>query len=201
MDKKKVRNTTQGVKDNPLGFLMGAMGQGTSEMIENQEADGQSSFVSSTTLPTKIMTDKGRKILNKAGVQFGDNVEGDEMFQYVELPEGWEKKPTDHSMWSKLVDDKGRERASIFYKAAFYDRSAHMSLSRRYNYHQDYDRCDKGEFVAIITDCGEPIHETEPLILTEGQKGYELSDDVRKLAGEWLDTHYPKWQNPAAYWD
>jgi hypothetical protein len=36
---------------------------------------------------------------------------------------------SDHAMWSYLVDELGRERVSIFYKAAFYDRSAHMSLT------------------------------------------------------------------------
>ena len=32
-------------------------------------------------------------------------------------------------MWSSVVDELGRERAAVFYKAAFYDRRAHMTLT------------------------------------------------------------------------
>lgn len=111
------------------GMLAEAMITGRSEgLIEKQEAQGQRSFVASDTLPTKIFGD-GRAELEAAGVEFIGPVEGDRMFQYVKLPAGWKKEPTDHSMWSKLVDDQGRERGAIFYKAAFYDRSAHMSVT------------------------------------------------------------------------
>jgi hypothetical protein len=50
------------------------------------------------------------------------------MFRPATLPEGWRREGSDHAMWSHIVDDQGRKRASIFYKAAFYDRGAHMSL-------------------------------------------------------------------------
>jgi len=61
------------------------------------------------------------------GIVFGEKV--DDLFTSVTLPEGWHKEATEHAMWSKLIDDQGRERASIFYKAAFYDRSAFMSIT------------------------------------------------------------------------
>lgn len=116
----------------PELFLAEALfgGRGTEGAILNQEAQGQASFVNSTTLPTRL-NDYGdsdsRAILEAAGVKFLEAVPGDPLFQYVELPVGWKKVGTDHSMWSKLVDDQGRERASIFYKAASYDRDAFMS--------------------------------------------------------------------------
>lgn len=44
----------------------------------------------------------------------------------VELPDGWKKVGTNHDMHSDLVDETGKVRASIFYKAAFYDRRADM---------------------------------------------------------------------------
>ena len=53
----------------------------------------------------------------------------------VKLPAGWKKQATDHSMWSKLLDESGAVVASIFYKAAFYDRIAEMNCApycRRY---------------------------------------------------------------------
>lgn len=134
-------------------------------------------------------------------MKFGDKVHGDEMFQYVELPAGWKKVPTGHSMWSKLVDDKGRERAAIFYKAAFYDRSAHLSASRRYGYHFDYERLDKdGVGVALITDGGKVIYTTEPIPVGD-RKPHEVSDEAGKLAQAWLDANYPNWKDASAYWD
>ena len=110
------------------GFLLEVMARGGTEgVIEEQEARGQTSFVNSETLPTDI---RGGDVtvLEAAGVVFGDLVDGDPIFRHVTLPDGWEKVATDHSMWSKLVDADGVERASIFYKAAFYDRSAFVSL-------------------------------------------------------------------------
>lgn len=122
MSNKEVR------KEDGLDALMRALGTGdSSRAIYDQEADGQQSFVSSTTLPTDLC---GKEILEAAGVKFLGVVEDDDIFQYVELPDGWKKVPTDHSMWSNLVDEQGRVRASIFYKAAFYDRNAHASATK-----------------------------------------------------------------------
>ena len=107
-------------------MLADAMSRGSSDgLIEESEKRGQQSFVNSDTLPTE----GDRKELEAAGVRFLGPVEGDPIFTYVELPEGWKKVATDHDMWSKLVDAEGVERASIFYKAAFYDRSAFLSVT------------------------------------------------------------------------
>jgi hypothetical protein len=35
---------------------------------------------------------------------------------------------SDHDMWSYIEDERGIKRVAIFYKAAFYDRSAYMHL-------------------------------------------------------------------------
>ena len=115
---------------DPLLMFLDAMSQGSTEgVIERQEERGQKSFVSSDTLPTEI-SDKDKEILEAAGVKFLDPVEGDDLFRYVELPEGWKKEATDHSMWSKLLDAEGNERASIFYKAASYDRTAFVHANK-----------------------------------------------------------------------
>jgi hypothetical protein len=52
----------------------------------------------------------------------------DPLFCRVELPAGWRKVPTDHPLWTDLVDGGGKVRAKIVYKAAFYDRYARVSL-------------------------------------------------------------------------
>ena len=97
-------------------------------MIEASEARGQSELVASTQLPTEIRPPEGKKTLEEAGVKFGEPNEEDPLFCEATLPEGWKKVATEHSMWSELVDDKGVKRASIFYKAAFYDRAAFMNV-------------------------------------------------------------------------
>ncbi len=200
MSKRTPVNTTKQVKDDPMGFLATGLVMGASEAILHQEAQGQSSFVNSETLPTEMHT-VDKEVLDKAGVKFGEKVEGDEMFQYVELPAGWKKVSTDHSMWSNLVDDKGRVRAAIFYKAAFYDRSAHLSTSRRYGFQFDYDREEKEHVgVANITDGGKVIHTTEPITVGE-RKRYDVGDEAGKLARQWLDANFPNWQDASAYWD
>mgnify|MGYP001606995066 CR=1 FL=1 len=181
--------------------MIDALVRGTSNAILGQEAQGQRSFVNSETLPTD---NRGAKaILETFGVKFLGIVESDPMFQYVELPEGWKKVATDHSMWSDLVDEQGRKRASIFYKAAFYDRSAHMSLNRRYNYNRDYTRQnDEGVAVAFVTD-GKAVIYTTPVYQLPSERTkefYVLTDRVDEEAKEWLDTHYPDWQNSGAYW-
>ncbi len=207
-EKKAPGNSTMQVQDNPMGMLAEAMVCGGSEAILHQESQGQHSFVGSDTLPTDLGRHSdydSKAILEAAGVKFPGVVEGDDMFQYVDLPQGWKKVATDHSMRSKLVDDKGRERAAIFYKAAFYDRSAHMSLSQRFSYKRDYDRQKKeGVTVAHVMDCDKIVYTTEPIQLQlpmDEREKYELADQADKAAIEWLNKNYPDWQNPGAYWD
>jgi hypothetical protein len=189
---------------NPSDILAEALIFGASGLIERQEEHGQRSFVGSDTLPTNISCGgscSAKVILEAAGVKFLGPVEGDNLFQYVELPHGWEKVATDHSMWSKLVDDKGRERASIFYKAAFYDRDAHVSLCCRFGMMFDYNRfSEEGVGVTNITDGGKVIHTTDP-IPANSKKNYEAHDESDKAAIEWLDKNHPDWRNPGAYWE
>ncbi len=98
---------------------------GNPQAIEAQEACGQKELVNSQQLPVKIDDDSKNK-LEKLGVEFGEPLANDPIFCNAKLPKGWGKRPTDHSMWSDLVDASGKKVASIFYKAAFYDRSAFM---------------------------------------------------------------------------
>ena len=93
--------------------------------IEAQEKAGQVQLVASDVLPTESLYG-AREKLEAAGCVFGEPVEDDPLFTPVTLPPGWKKVGTEHDMWSSVVDDQGRERASIFYKAAFYDRKAHI---------------------------------------------------------------------------
>ncbi len=200
-------------KDDPLFLLIDAMSDSNnpSGAIERSEARGQELLVNSETLPHKFNSGT-REQFEKMGIVFGEKA--DDIFSFVTLPQGWKKVATDHSMWSKLFDEQGRERASIFYKAAFYDRDAFLNISRRFSYsyrpvlgyeHPDYR---KGSWVGVVTDCNNIIWKTAEI---EPEQEYKADKDIwlawsdkrDKLTQEarrWLETNYPKWESPLAYW-
>lgn len=123
-----IDNTTERFQDpaEQLALLAESVVTGSpSSFIERQERDGQRQLVNSDRLPTDC-GDKAEWLA--LGFMFGDPDPSDPLFMPATLPPGWQRQATDHSMGSVIVDTLGRERVSIFYKAAFYDRSAHMSL-------------------------------------------------------------------------
>lgn len=189
-------------REDGMDLLMRAMLTGSpSEGILSQESDGQKSFVNSETLPTDMQGD-AKAVLEAAGVKFLGVIEDDPMFQYVELPDGWKKVATGHSMWSDLVDDKGRKRAGIFYKAAFYDRSAHIGVNRRYGINIDYNHLDvENVAVAMVTDGEAAIFTTDSIGFEEDKARYDAQNKACALAVAWLNEHYPNWEDASAYWD
>lgn len=162
--------------------------------IEAQEAAGQKRFVASEVLPKECP----REDLEKLGFIFGDDA--DDIFISVQFPEGWWKRATDHSMWSDLIDDKGHKRGSIFYKAAFYDRSSFMRMDRRFSAQKDYE--SKGYIQYRVLDCDSVVFETEKVTCGEDYKeNWEIGDTLLKVATDWLDKEHPDWKSPLAYWD
>lgn len=115
-------------KRDPGIHLDGLLAAGNDGYIMNMEAQGQRQLVNSTVLPVEI---QGAFVDWEAhGFVFGDPVADDPLFREVTLPEGWRKEPSDHDMWSYVVDAAGVRRVAVFYKAAFYDRRAFMRLER-----------------------------------------------------------------------
>ena len=177
--------------------------------IEAQEAAGQKDFVAKSTLP-KEMTNVTRKQLKAIGFVFGNDV--DDLFVEVTMPNGWKKQPTEHSMWSDLLDDKGRKRAAIFYKAAFYDRSASLYLTNRYvcqtqpedfykNKDMTYEERKQGRWACVVLDGEEIVFQTEWATHKDTERYYNEDDEMRDIAKAWLAEHYPDYENPMAYWD
>jgi hypothetical protein len=117
-------------------LLLAQVGHGTGE-IEAMESRGQRQLVESTDLPTKSSGDEEFIAL---GFTFGAPHPHDPLFRPATLPAGWKKQAKEHAMGSAVVDEHGRERVSIFYKAAFYDRRADMHLVRVFGYlrHLEY---------------------------------------------------------------
>jgi hypothetical protein len=197
MSKKTVTNTSDPRHIAAKGSLSWVMG-GNPGAIEAQEAAGQQELANSEFLPTEVQG--RREDFERMGIVFGDPVEGDPMFTHCTLPTGWKKGPTDHSMWSDLVDDKGRKRAGIFYKAAFYDRSAHMSAPyARIRVDADYEQKDFtfGE----VKDGATVLFRTEDIRPIDGEKMWYTRDRACKAAATWADEHFPDWQNATANWD
>ena len=186
----KPRNTTAEVQRDPLAGLITGFPGG----IERQEAAGQSELVKSESLPADC---RGRDALEAAGVKFGPPYSDDPIFVPATLPAGWKKQATDHSMWSHLLDEKGRKRASIFYKAAFYDRSAHMHVDRRYSYSAYEDGADERHLRVVVKDGDQVVH----VIGEYARNDWNASRDLEKQAGDWLKEHFPEWESAAAYWD
>lgn len=189
--------------------------------IEAQEKGGQIEQSFLETLPIKgTSSEADRKVWEDLGFKFklnpiaAQNQGRDEIFVECEFPKGWRKKVTDHAMWSKLVDDKGRERAAIFYKAAFYDRSAHISLSPRFAYTSQplegwNAKTKSGKFIGVVTDCETIVFQTEPTtpepIYSETERRAWMEwnatkDEKSNEAKEWLTQKYPNWQDVSAYW-
>lgn len=187
-------------KETGLDLIFrGLLTNSPSQAVSDQEAAGQQSLVGSDVLPTEMRDDE-KEALEAAGIEFLDVVQDDPLFQYVELPVGWEKVPTDHSMWSKLVDEKGHKRADIFYKAAAYDRRAYLAVTNRYDIKIDSCMINDEIFVAMIRDREKVIHSVEVDRLEDDQP-HDTYERARKLAADWLDEHYPQWKSVSAYWD
>lgn len=178
--------------------------------IERQEAQGQAALVESPQLPVNGSEDP---CFEKMGIIWGDPTPGDEIFRQAQLPEGWKKQPTDHAMWSHLVDDKGRVRARIFYKAAFYDRSAFIRPVNRFSVESDYstpEKTDRSARCSHVMDCGKEVYSTgigRTKADPEDRMAFSnalcsLQDKQITECEAWLRTQgYPDWKDPSKYWD
>ncbi|MFK0172654.1 hypothetical protein ACIQU5_28045 [Streptomyces sp. NPDC090306] len=132
-----IDNTADYDETRALLFLAAAMGPGgTDRAIEEQEHQGQIQVVNSERLPTDLGPDS-RAAYEALGIRFGEPADGDPLFQHVTLPDGWTRQPGESDLWSYVVDELGRRRVTVFYKAAFYDRRAWMRLATVSSYIAD----------------------------------------------------------------
>ncbi len=163
--------------------------------IECQEAAGQKMLIESAQLPID-MGSMTIERLEAIGFKIGGKI--DELFMQAELPPGWTKVASEHSMHSKLIDENGCERASVFYKAAFYDRRADITFNRRFSIAVDYATRGSNLFNRVyVVDRGSEI-----TTLGSYKPGaYADEDALREQAKAWLNEKYPNWQDPLAYWD
>ena len=190
-----------------LATLLANQLLGTTNSIEQMEQRGAEEVAAQRErLPTEQLD---REQAEKIGIQVHEVDAEDPIWTRITLPEGWRIQTTDHVMWTKLLDDKGRKRASIFYKAAFYDRHAHISFEERYvvaGYDVDCydppDPCEKQRRRAIVRDTAtnKIVFSTEWLD-PEEPRNRKAEEALQEQARRWLDDNYPDHEDPAAYWD
>lgn len=179
------------------GDLQNAMVASVPGGIEAQEAAGQAMLVASQQLPRDV-SNATREQLEAIGFKFGADV--DELFVAATLPTGWKKVAGDHPMHSTIVDDKGRERASIFYKAAFYDRRAHMRMTPRYGMASYFPHpTNPAREQTQVMDGGQLLHLVGDYLC--GREGYDRQREIEDLGAAWLKDRFPNHRDPFAYWD
>lgn len=219
-------------------WLLSEKGEDPSKAIENQERRGQAEVVRTQRLPRKLnsnglpneiffagvsndMDYETRKKITDANVEAYTRVqyekmgieivsEHDDLFWNVKLPKGWEIKPTGHSMWNELLDNKGKKRMTFFYKAAFYDRDAFSNLQTRYQLDvthiaddsADYAIWKKSDIQGKVKDGDTIIYQTKCIPAVED---YAEEDKIKNKLWEELETfmneHYPDYKNIHAYWN
>ncbi|AHH98298.1 hypothetical protein [Kutzneria albida] len=133
-------NTTN--RDPLLHFLAARADPGSDRYITNMEAQGQREFVASEVIPTDIRGGTEESLIG-LGFTLGPAVDGDPLFQYARLPAGWSKQSNGHGVWSDIIDEHGRKRCAVFYKAAFYDRRASLRIISLQSY--AWSTCKDGQ--------------------------------------------------------
>lgn len=212
----RITNTARQADQDPMAIIAQAAVLGPSRSIEHMERVGQDELSRSSVLPSQC-SEPDKRALQAQGVVFHHKVPDDEIFTNVALPEGWTIRPRDHAMHSDLVDERGRARASIFYKAAFYDRRASMNALTRFSIRLDYTEKYDAPVQAGVFDGETRIHTTAVLPCA----GYynkvtgEPATDVERAAGvavwreaasitagkQWLvEAGYPDHADPGSYW-
>lgn len=180
--------------------------------IERGEKRGQSEFVSSERLPIRVNdgANTDSKIqYEKMGIKVVDKY--DDLFYNVILPDGWKKEATGHSMWNNLLDNKDRVRATIFYKAAFYDRDAFINFERRFTTDCVLAEDAPSELswsekqllphYGVIKDCGRVIAGTAERSAKNDREAYDIHNQMRDVATKRLKEMWPDFEDVNAYWD
>lgn len=167
--------------------------------IERHEKMGQEALVASTLFP-RAMTPADRAKYEQLGFVFGVDV--DDVFVNATMPAGWTRQPSDHSLYSYILDEKGRQRVIVGYKAAVYDRWANARLVRRYTIQAHYcadpsgDR-DKATACYKVFDIDTELHCSE--WYRSRDREAEATHEQATIA--WLDERFPEHNDPLAYWD
>lgn len=148
-------------------------------------------------LPKNMKPDKD--VFEKVGFTFQDT--DDDVLYKATLPDGWELKRETTSL-SLIIDEKGQKRGySEFYtkyiiSLGYLERAGHMSLNPRFSI--EVADLDKTKFL-----CVKDVS-TNRFIYIAGECASLNVDSFEKLYNkctEFLNEHYPDWEDVTKYWD
>ena len=157
------------------------------------------------------IADKRRELTEEVlvawGFRLGKPFKDDKMFRPAALPPGWRKSGTGHTMWTHVYDEYDRERLSLFYKSAFYDRDAFLNLVPRFKTYADIPAYrektvdiprDQMETFGVVTDGGEEIFRSEAFSYAT----YEGSEKAEAAAKAWAEENLPEgWNDLVKGWE
>jgi len=126
------------------------------------------------------------------------------LLQPVTLPIGWKRVTGNLTGYSYIIDNKNRKRVEILlHQPETGAQRVYMYLCHRYGRSFDHNRfCNTGECVTRVTDGDRVIYTTRPVVARKHDGiMYVTMEESDAAASAWLDSHYPKWHQPEAYWD
>ena len=110
-------------------------------------------------------------------------------------------------MHTDIFDELDNKRGTMFYKAAFYDRSASMRLEPRYRICSEYNYGEvKTELLYFGNDDEKIFIAGEALVdYSLSEDDFNRESDLRAMYYELLeqsaDEYYPGWRELDAHWD
>jgi hypothetical protein len=153
---------------------------------------------------TDKWTQHNARVLAAIGVKLLGVAAGNQFLQPITLPAGWKKVAGNRSVYSHIIDNKGRMRVEIIsYQAGSNEQKVFMYLCRRYGRSFDHDHfCNTNQGVTHITDGNQVMYTTQPVAAdTHPGNPDMVMKETDAAASTWLNKHYPRWHNPGAYWD
>jgi hypothetical protein len=190
-----------------LGLAPGRLDEGRE--ILSQERQGARETLAGPRLPLDGTTSpEAIKRCAAIGITLGKEV--DLLFREAHLPPGWTITPSsDDHRTTILRDAKGHQRGYIWYKAAYYDRSAYFRIQTRYWVQRDYTEGGGGNFATVHDRVqarniwqAEPLKSPGPDGAPDAWEKYEEAQAAQNRAAvDWVSERYPDWENPAAYWE
>ncbi len=147
----------------------------------------------------------GWEILVKWGLS-PTGIEQDDL-QEVDLPSGWALTAQTEGRDQHVLTDTRQCTRAIYFTD-----SRDLVLCKRYDFvlrsAPTQFAFRKMHWYEVIDADGQVLFRTGEVAdpkLEATHHAHEVFDDMRKefaqKAQEWLDSHYPRWEDPTAYWD
>jgi hypothetical protein len=187
-----------------LGGARSCVASDDASACDHQSHSAQRLLVSSDLVPMQI---GGAQLweLEQMGFVFGAQTH--RLFMHAQFPEGWKKVATDHPLHTDVVDEMGRRRAGIFYRADLCNQRADMTMFARYQIDAFARATDGVGYDVAVTDCGSTVERfgtwsdgAKAGSREQTQSAQRAREKLAAQARAWLHKKRPKWHNPLLYW-